>query len=450
GLLGLVFVSPYLAYVQYHVGVIPYFQTGVAISRTEAARTSRVRAEFDPLPQGRWLQWQPPGPAQLPAVHVRWAPSVGPALRIALEQTLGLQHPEHDNGTTWVYRIEPPVDDTLARLVALPEAADTAGFNRRTLELEVPLPWYSGLQRAAGLDRTLTFGPRLDAALGARNSAVVLYWFVWALPLAAFAFLVVEARRGRRELVGPVLTLVAIVVVTSLGLFREVLEARASDVYGTAPILVAWLLVTFCSWQTGRAWRGAARTLVALVTVGAALATSRVGDTANAVALAGFLKGPLAVKAHIGEVTRDARTYPWSRQWPAGGGWRVARYVRDCTRADDRLLVTWNQPEMYVWAQRPFASGETLLVPALRPPAMFAARALARLRTQSVPIVLVQPSTYAGDFQTLYPEIAAFIEERYRRVGHFGNDARDDVDVYVATSRMPTGVDAEFQWPCFS
>jgi hypothetical protein len=46
-----------------------------------------------------------------------------------------------------------------------PEPRDTAGFNRGTLELDVPLPWSGELQHAAGLDRTLTTGPRLDAAL---------------------------------------------------------------------------------------------------------------------------------------------------------------------------------------------------------------------------------------------------------------------------------------------
>ena len=355
-LLGGVFASPYLAYVQYQSGLVPYFQNGIAISRTEAARTSAVHAEFEPLPAGRWL--------------------------------------ERDDG--------------------------------------------------------IAIGPRLAAALRPRYQAVALYWFFWSLPLVAVAWVLAGGRAGRGEKARPVLTLAALVAVMCLGLFRESLETRASDVYGAVPILALWAMVMAWRSQPRHAVRRVVvRAGVTVVLLGFFLATSLVGDAVNAFPRTELLDGPAAVQRRIQDVTRDARTYPWARQWPAGSGWRVARYVRDCTAPTDRLLVTWNKPEMYVWAQRPFASGETLLVPALRPPEMFAARALDRLRGQSVPIVLVQPSTYAQDFLRLYPAIAAFIDARYTRVGHFGDDARDDVDVYVRKDRTPTGVDPEFQWPCF-
>lgn len=355
-LLGVVFASPYLAYVQYQSGLVSYFQTGIAISRTEALRTSSVHADFDPLPAGRWLE----------------------------------------------------------------------------------------------LDKGIAVGPRLAGALHARYQAVALYWFAWSLPLVAVAWVLAGGRTGRGKLTQPLLALAALVVVTRLGLFRESLETRASDVYGAFPILALWALVTAWHSQLPHVvLRVAARAAVTLVLIWLFLATSRVGDAENAFPRTELLNGPAAVELRLHDVTQDARTYPWPRQWPAGNGWHVARYVKDCTAPTDRLLVTWNKPEMYVWAKRPFASGETLLVPALRPPEMFAARALERLQGQSVPIVLVQPSTYAEDFLRLYPAIAAFIDARYTRVGHFGNDARDDVDVYVLKDRTPTGVDPEFQWPCF-
>jgi len=354
--LAMVFVSPYVAYVQYHGGVGPYLRNGIAISQTEASKTLGVRAEFDPLPAGRWLE-------------------------------------------------------------------DGAG---------------------------IVIGPRLEAVLRPRYQAVALYWFFWSLPLIAVAWVLAGGRAGRGALTQPVLTLAALVAVMCLGLFREALETRASDVYGAVPILALWALVTAWRWQPAHvAWRVATRAAVMVVLLGLILATSRVGDAVNSFERTALSEGPAAIAQRVRDVTQDARTYPWARQWPAGSGWRVARYVRDCTASTDRLLVTWNKPEMYVWAQRPFASGETLLVPALRPAAMFADRALTRLQGQSVPIVLVQPSSYEEDFLRVYPAIAAFIDTRYTRVGHFGNDARDDVDVYVLKDRAPTGVDPEFQWPCF-
>ena len=245
--------------------------------------------------------------------------------------------------------------------------------------------------------------------------------------------------------------LVATAIVTNIGLFREPLEARAADLFGVAPILGSWLAVTSWRWSAGAGARlcsWAARLAVVLSVSSVAVATARVGGAGDALKWLQLNQGPLGVLNRLDDVAYSARVYPWQDQWPSGTGWRLARYIRNCTRPGDRLLMTWNKPEMNFWSGRPFAGGETHFVP-YRPPSMFADRALARLRQQSVPFILVEPSTYVGDFTRWYPAIAAHIAERYDKVGHFGTDTRDDVDVYAERDRIPTGVDDEFHWPCF-
>jgi len=128
-------------------------------------------------------------------------------------------------------------------------------------------------------------------------------------------------------------------------------------------------------------------------------------------------------------------------------GWKVARYVHDCTASNDRLLMTWSAPEMNVFSRRVFAGGETALLPVFRAPSQYEPAVLARLLTQSVPIVLVDPDGLE-DFERVYPAIGEYLDERFHKVGQFNPDDRA-IAVYVERTRPPTGIDPEFGWPCF-
>ena len=71
--------------------------------------------------------------------------------------------------------------------------------------------------------------------------------------------------------------------------------------------------------------------------------------------------------AAAAQATRELLAWPWPRQWPAGEEmWPLARYVHNCTRPEDRLLVTWNAPHLFVVTGRPFAGTETVLLPLWR------------------------------------------------------------------------------------
>ena len=69
-----------------------------------------------------------------PAIRVRWVDTVG-ARRTILERELGLFRAEHDQGTTWSYRVPDASPQRLGTIVGHDMVADTNGFDRGSLEL---------------------------------------------------------------------------------------------------------------------------------------------------------------------------------------------------------------------------------------------------------------------------------------------------------------------------
>ena len=71
-----------------------------------------------------------------PVVRVRWVDTVG-TRRTSLERGLGLFRGEHSEGTTWSYRVPDASPQRLLAIVAHDMVADTNGFDRGSLELNL-------------------------------------------------------------------------------------------------------------------------------------------------------------------------------------------------------------------------------------------------------------------------------------------------------------------------
>jgi hypothetical protein len=449
--LTLVWLTPYFAYVQYQLGIVNYFRTGLAISGSEATRTRLGRLTFDDVPEGPWIISQPEDLSRLPSFRIRWKPDVEDGRRRAIETELGLLAPEHAEGRTWRYRLEPPGHETLSRLVARSEVEDTSGFDRTALTIADERGLVSRTLSIFGLDRLarLGAGPRLIGLLGPHNVSVTLFFVLWSLPPIAIALIAMQPQRATDP--GRSLTLVAaaVMVVCAAGLLRDSLAERIPDIYGSAPFLLA--CVIGAGWQTRprqRVARLALRAALVVVALGFITGTFLLGRVPSQLNRARVADGPGAVWQRIEDVFHHTREWPWASEWPAGNGWKVARYVHDCTRPGDRLLLTWSAPEMNVFSRRVFAGGETALMPVFRDPSGYEGAVLARLSRQSVPIVLVDPEVRA-DFYRAYPAIGKYLDERFRKVGEFTTDARQ-IHIYAERERRATGTDAEFGWPCFA
>jgi len=433
-----VLLLPFLVYVQANIGLWRYLQLGVGTYQGEASRTGVTLPAFT-IASGPLLVRQPPEASDLPGIHIRWAPHVDEGTRLAHERAVPLLHAEHIDDRTWRYRIEWNRTDAVAPLFAGGDVEDVDGINRRTLELDARQPFGARVVASLGL-RGLRFGPPIVSL--SEDAGPFLFYSAWLLPLLAFVLWLKTGARDR-TLIVPVIC--ALGLICALGFQRDEPAIRTPDVFGTYPILFAWVLASLVAVSQGpsrRLLRAAVVTLAILVTV-SVLSLGRAGEMLTRTSI---FDGPSALASRATAITRSARDWPWSAQWPGDEEWRVARYVHDCTGPDDRLLVTWFAPQFYVFSQRPFAGRETVLLPLYRDPSSYETRVLDTWRRQSVPIVLAEESTYPR-FAAAYPALAGHIASQYRQVAAMPSRG-DMILVFAERVREFTRTDAELGWEC--
>ena len=435
-----VFVLPFLIYVQANIGLVRYLQLGVGTYQGEASRNRTVLPAFT-IRGGPLFVRQPADAADLPGIHIRWAPHVDDAMRVKHEQEVGLLHAEHEGDRTWRYRIEWDRTGALAPLFTSADVEDVDGIDRRTLTLDSNRSFASRVIDAIGV-RGLRFGPPV-VSLG-ENAGPFLFYTAWLLPLAAFLLWLTSRNRDRARIV-PIVC--ALALLSSAGFQRDEPAIRTPDVFGTFPILLACVIASLFSIPSGQA-RTVARAAGVMLVVLASASVIAFGGTGEMLSRAGLFDGPGAMIARGASITRSARDWPWQAQWPGDDEWKVARYVHDCTRPGDRLLVTWFAPQFYVFSRRPFAGRETVLMPIYRDPSSYEPRVLDTWRRQSVPIVLAEDSTYPT-FAAAYPALAGYIATHYREVAAM--PARGDmIRIYVEQGRDFTRTDAELGWECLA
>jgi hypothetical protein len=134
----------------------------------------------------------------------------------------------------------------------------------------------------------------------------------------------------------------------------------------------------------------------------------------------------------------------------ARGTLRAARYVAQCTGPEDYLLVAAYAPEIPVFARRRFAAGQPTVANSFYTSEVDQHRAVERLQTQSVPIILAADQAYDEEFASDYPLLARYVEAHYRVAGTI-DTGRDDLRfrVFVENGREPRRTDRVLGLPCF-
>jgi len=107
--------------------------------------------------------------------------------------------------------------------------------------------------------------------------------------------------------------------------------------------------------------------------------------------------------------------------------------------------VAAEAPEFHVFARRRFAGGQASVSMGLYTSPADQQRAIARLREQSVPIVLAEASRFQSEFIWTYPLLARYIADRYRQAGTID----DRFLVFVDAKRTPRRADPYSGLPCF-
>jgi len=121
----------------------------------------------------------------------------------------------------------------------------------------------------------------------------------------------------------------------------------------------------------------------------------------------------------------------------------MMRYMHDCTRDGDRLLVTGSTPyHVGYFVERPLAGGQMQWHHRWRASPPDELQAFALIERHPVPFAFSTHDPVLDDF-TAYPRIHAYLQEHYVHVeGAHGL-------LLVDKRRQPTGRFGSLGWPCF-
>ena len=127
----------------------------------------------------------------------------------------------------------------------------------------------------------------------------------------------------------------------------------------------------------------------------------------------------------------------------------AARYIADCTRPTDYVMVAANAPEVLAFARRRFAGGQPTVSMSFYTSDADQRRTLGRLKGQSVPIILVDAREFEDAFVSDYPLLAQHVFDAYRDAGTIVIDGAPRFRVFVESDREPSSMDAYSGLPCF-
>jgi len=309
------------------------------------------------------------------------------------------------------------------------------------------------------------------------NAFVWLYALFITLPFLTLLVLACQHVRWRRVAATPpeaikILPAAILCAVSAPLLLRTPLEARLADVVAPTAVIGAWLLGQWFGpirWQETLARSrqprsGPSPTLLRQVTVASLptafrsiTAVAIVGITSISVATAGELQerleesaifdGPTAVLDRGEEVFDQLRESPPDRElYPGDNELRLARYVRECTQPDDRLLVTSFAPQLYFYSGRAAAGGAIQVDATAEQQAEY----LASVPGEPVPVVIAVEEEDGDYFESTFETIEDYLRENYRVALQL--DPGDDDPSYrvlVHKQRVPSGVYRRWSLPCY-
>jgi hypothetical protein len=127
----------------------------------------------------------------------------------------------------------------------------------------------------------------------------------------------------------------------------------------------------------------------------------------------------------------------------------LSLYVNACTAPTDRVLVESYLPQVLAIARRAFAGGHADLRPGFFESEDAQQLTLARLRRQSVPMILLDTDDSLRSFHRSFPIVTAYIDQEYRQAGTHEFDGRFGISLWVRKDRTPTSTWEPLGWPCY-
>ena len=263
----------------------------------------------------------------------------------------------------------------------------------------------------------------------------------------------VQDYRARRRFSVPTLQLCAVVglcLTSAPMLVRNNFEARIPD---AASLLVIVAALAAVPWRiVGTIPQRAQRTLhgsMALALTGLVLVAIVRGGVASGLGSVNLARlfSPDGLERAEGIIEDLLVSPPLEAYADPGihGRGGLERYLRDCTRPDDRILVSYFNPLVYIYAERGFAGGQWRYFRFHNSPGE-QQTTMRKLAQEHVPVAIVRRSSWES-FHAEWEPLARHIESKYRRLETYRPEG-DDIEVWVDADRRPSGsIDGNV--PCF-
>jgi hypothetical protein len=454
---------PFFAYVQSNEGIVGYLRAGLAFSEAEfTGRRVDLQPRFD-------LSSRVP---EAPVINIRWASTIDATTRARVEVEHSLEDATYLRDQTWQYRLADVSENNVRSLINQREVEDTAGIDR-------------GESRVSGINETTLDrlgraanqrgAPWLTTVLKRENAIAWMYLLFTWVPVVALVLLVVAQFRPSwrfqsGQMTASVVVAAAVLgVVTNEGFLRDPLDVRLADSSAVTLILTAWLIgllrpTVSLRGHTTRDHRRelwprsavavGAMTLMIAATGATLLSAAELGSLQRLLEKTRFVEGPRLMARGAWHTISSLNTRPPIDGWLASGDEQrelkeLTRYVRECTRPDERLLVTWFAPEVYFYSERLFAAGYAFFYPGFFSSPAEEEVALARLRAQSVPIALLEVTSYEASFARDHPLLARHLAERYAIAGEVAAADGSRYRVMADRRAVPVRVSSPWSLPCF-
>lgn len=331
-----------------------------------------------------------------------------------------------------------------------------------------PVEWPGLSDNPDGVSEAASEGTGLDryVAMVRDNAVAWIYYLEIALPFVALMLLLVSRdgfRPGWPHAGAKLATVAVLAVVLDVGFLRSPLEARLADPSVPLAILVAWLPVAVTRLLAGRqslrprlqraAWplRVAAVAVCAPLLLLLAVAVTK--DVYDRLDAASLVDRPRNAFERVGQLSaqyrREWELETWLERPDRSEFIDLSLYVQTCTAPDDRVLVQGYIPQVLAMARRGFAGGHADLRPGFFGSEEAQALTVARLRRQSVPVILLDAGASYEEFRKGFPIVMAYIDSLYRIAGtrEFSDHA---VTLLVRRDREPTATYAPLDWPCYA
>jgi hypothetical protein len=274
------------------------------------------------------------------------------------------------------------------------------------------------------------------------NAEAWLYYLFLIVPILVVP---IALWKGRRDAGAEpnALALVALSVMTLAlwySFLRGNLAARFGDMAPPVAVLGAWLLLRSTS---GRAWTVSTGVLSGIALAITVLCASRTGSVVSELWTSRLLE-PRHTVARLSQISAELAAMPRSlREAQAADRMQAADYLNRCTRPTDRVLVVGYYTDVPAFAERLFAGGRPAFVVGFYADDRYMRETIARLESQSVPIVLGGPEVDYQEFHLL----GDYLRDRYDHVGEVSsNEGPLRVFVRRGGNSTPTGPRG---LPCF-